>query len=244
MNRSLALVFHLMISVAVGVRLGFRPTTTLLPCSRNAASRRAMFRQTHRSATSTSCSSEDAAPRKQRVRKKSYKMSSYGRAGSSRGTLCTTHSTKNTPHPMQTDTPKIAGGTDFAPQPVELLLASLSGCATATAKFVFKNWDWEDDESVVIESLSFDIEAWRDQTGVLTMPLSDDPPVPSMLQSVAGTVKVRTVPFLPTEKLQPLAHAVETRCPVANMLTLSGCDLDLRVRPYLILCDSQVVSTD
>ena len=116
---------------------------------------------------------------------------------------------------------------------MELLLASLAGCATATAEFVFKNWEWgggggEGADGVTVESLSFEIEAWRDQRGVLTMPLSKDPPVPAMLQSITGTVKVHTVPYLPTSELQPLAHAVESRCPIANMLTLSGCNLDLK----------------
>ena len=113
-----------------------------------------------------------------------------------------------------------------------MLLASLAGCATATAEFVFKNWAWAGEDrggagGIAVESLSFEIEAWRDQRGVLTMPLYEDPPVPSMLQSITGTIKVRTVPYLPTSALQPLAHAIESRCPIANMLTLSGCDLDL-----------------
>ena len=39
-------------------------------------------------------------------------------------------------HRILTDTPKLSGGKDGAAQPVELVLAALIGCETATAHFV------------------------------------------------------------------------------------------------------------
>jgi uncharacterized OsmC-like protein len=136
------------------------------------------------------------------------------------------------------DTPVDMGGNDDGPQPVEYLLAALVGCKTATATFVARHMR----PRLSLQSVDFEVEASRDQRGSLYLPMGkhtharpakpfsmnmdvEVPPV-SRLQSISGTAWVTT--SASQEQVDLLAAEVERRCPVANMVMLSGCKLDIQ----------------
>ena len=125
-------------------------------------------------------------------------------------------------HAMATDVTRAQGGRDAAPQPVNLLLAALIGCETATAAFVARKM------RITIGEIRFDLSAWRDEAGALSLPIAQDPAVPSRLQSVAGTALVET--DASAEEVAALAHQVHTRCPIANMISAAGCELAVEWR--------------
>lgn len=139
------------------------------------------------------------------------------------------------------------GGQDEAPQPVELLLGSWMGCTQATASFVARQLLLEKDRLVKSEPgtrrprrpnrevrLEFDnIQAFRDERGALELPISKTPEVPSRLQRITGTIRVaivdmdETIYNLDAEELFVLKEQTEARCPIANMMLASGCDIDV-----------------
>ena len=134
-----------------------------------------------------------------------------------------TVTTVKTDHTIQTDIPKAMGGTDLAPQPVELLVASLLGCTQATALFVARQMKILDR----LSHLEFNsIIAVRDERGALTLPIEELPAVPSRLQEISGQVAVILLPDAPplsAGELTLLKEQTEVRCPVANMMIASGC---------------------
>ena len=73
--------------------------------------------------------------------------------------------------------------------------------------------------------MRFDIEAVRDQAGVLALPVSKVPDAPTRLVEVTGTVEVET--DASQAALDALVEHIHHRCPVANMLIASGCRIDL-----------------
>ena len=87
------------------------------------ARNRCMLARAPRAAPSRSLSTK-----KSRRYDKIYELTARGEA-----CACTTRVRQ---HTIRTDTPKLSGGMDTAAQPVELLLAALVGCETATAHFV------------------------------------------------------------------------------------------------------------
>ena len=87
------------------------------------ARNRCMLARAPRAAPSRSLSTK-----KSRRYDKVYELTARGEA-----CACTTRVRQ---HTIRTDTPKLSGGADAAAQPVELLLAALVGCETATAHFV------------------------------------------------------------------------------------------------------------
>lgn len=113
------------------------------------------------------------------------------------------------------------GGANLAPQPVETLLAALIGCTQATALFVGRQL------GVVIDKMEFDISAGRDERGALQLPIDQTPSMPSRLQEISGTVQVYTADVLSKETLHVLKEQTETRCPVANMVVASGCQMNV-----------------
>jgi uncharacterized OsmC-like protein len=102
---------------------------------------------------------------------------------------------------------------------VYLLLGSLIGCEQATATFVARAM------KIKVESLSFDLTAVRDERGALSLPISQIPPVPSRLTSVTGSVLVKTTAS--QNEVEELGHQVHHRCPIANMMALSGCQVNI-----------------
>ena len=108
------------------------------------------------------------------------------------GEKCKVTAYTNTGHEIETDLPRVIGGSDTAPQPVEYLLAAWMGCTQATAVFVGRNMR---PRRLNISRLEFDLKAYRDERGAIggSLPLRKDSPlpdVPSRLQLVSGVVKV------------------------------------------------------
>lgn len=151
--------------------------------------------------------------------KKIYSIRGMGKRGPF------TESVTNTGHELRTDVPKRMGGGDAAPQPVEHLLAALIGCTQATAMYVGRSMK----PRLNIEKIEFDLRAERDERGALEQPIDVSPSIPSRLSSVGGTVIVylRDNESISDEILQLLAKQTEHRCPVANMMTASGCKMDI-----------------
>jgi putative redox protein len=132
----------------------------------------------------------------------------------------------NTGHCIYTDLPKPMGGKDTAPQPVETLLAALIGCTQATALFVGRQIK---PERLLIERMEFHLTAQRDERGALQLPIEEDPPVPSRLQRVSGTVHVFAAKGkkISDRQIMILREQTEKRCPVANMMIASGCEMQV-----------------
>ncbi|KAI9013524.1 OsmC/Ohr family [Hyaloraphidium curvatum] len=155
------------------------------------------------------------------VRHKSYAARGIGRGPSSE--------TRFGPpgrHTARTDLPKLMGGKDNAPQPVELLLAALVGCESATAAFVARHMR----PTFPLSHLEFDYSAERDERGAVSLPLIAEPPCVSHLQNLKGTVVVHLKPGSsdePQERVEELRAHVEKRCPVASMVRAAGCRVDV-----------------
>jgi uncharacterized OsmC-like protein len=132
----------------------------------------------------------------------------------------------STGHLLATDLPKKAGGQDTAPQPVELLLAGLLGCKTATAHYVARHI-WPRPHHTVTSIEFVDVVAERDERGALTLPMSEDAPVTAALLRVSGRAIVHpTSASITQSDVARLGALVEKRCPVAATLHQAGCTLD------------------
>jgi uncharacterized OsmC-like protein len=152
---------------------------------------------------------------------KHYKITGVGIKAS---TTTIVSSNDNHRFQIKTDLPKIQGGENEAAQPVELFLASLIGCEQATAMFVARQMQ----PRVIINKIEFEVEAFRDNQGALMLPFGTDTdsvrPV-SRLMRIYGRAIVYTdgsqkdIDFIEKEVLK--------RCPIANMVQLSGCEIDI-----------------
>jgi uncharacterized OsmC-like protein len=131
----------------------------------------------------------------------------------------------NTNHILESDVPKKMGGGDEAPQPVEHLLAALLGCTQATAVYVGRMMK----PRLIIDKIDFNIEAYRDERGALSLPIYELPPIPARLKRVTGSVIVhfKGGEEVSEEQLRILGQQTEARCPVANMMHASGCIMDI-----------------
>lgn len=134
----------------------------------------------------------------------------------------------DTGHSISTDVPIKMGGENLAPQPVETLLAALIGCTQATAVFVGRQMR---PERILIDRLEFNITASRDERGAIELPIDKTPSVPARLQSVSGEIMVYTKKPLSTQQLKVLQEQTELRCPVANLLTAAGCQMNVCWKP-------------
>lgn len=153
---------------------------------------------------------------------KSYQLTGETTAGNPSGLTAHTHAG----HTLQTDVPRKMGGQDTAPQPVEMLLAAWMGCTQATALFVGRQMK---PQRIVLERLVFDVSAQRDARGALALPIHQDPVVPSRLQRIRGTITVYRADGhgLSQEQMNILHEQTELRCPVANMMIASGCQINV-----------------
>jgi putative redox protein len=157
------------------------------------------------------------------------KLKSYTMSATSRGVGCVVHT--STGHTLQTDLPRPVGGLDQAAQPVELLLAGLLGCKTATAHFVARHlWPRPHNRLAAIEFV--DVVADRDERGAIHLPIRDKPSVTAALFSVRGVVHVMPAPgaidHITPKDVEMLGEIVEQRCPVAATLLAAGCQLDFQ----------------
>jgi len=151
---------------------------------------------------------------------KIYRLSGNTQPGNPSGTQIVFDSG----HGLSTDIPKKMGGQDSAAQPVEHLLAAWVGCTQATALYVSRQM------RIRLDRLDFvDICAYRDERGALELPIDEIPSVPSRLTKVTGTIHVLLKSGeLSADKLHLLQSQTEARCPVANMILASGCDMNLK----------------
>jgi len=113
------------------------------------------------------------------------------------------------------------GGLNTAPQPVEMLLASLCGCEQVTAEFIARHMK----PRVKIDKIEFEIQAARNPRAAITLPLGVDLP-PSRLERIWGTATVHSTAS--QEQIDIIAKEIKKRCPIANMIVLSGCVLDIK----------------
>ena len=174
-------------------------------------------RETTRCFAATSIKEDDEITHRHR---KHYSISGVGQRSK---VTCKT----NTNHVLEADVPKRMGGGDEAPQPVEHLLAALIGCTQATAVYVGRMMK----PRLVIEKIDFNIEAYRDERGALSLPITEIPPIPARLQRVGGSVIVHFKDGgedVTREQLRILGQQTEARCPVANMMHASGCNMDIQ----------------
>eukprot|EP00434_Breviolum_minutum_P003761 symbB.v1.2.003311.t1/scaffold182.1/size414077/24 len=137
------------------------------------------------------------------------------------GAGCRTETVTEDGYHIESDTPKSAGGSGTAPQPVQLLLGALVGCEQATAKFVAAKM-----RLPAIRRIEFEIQAERDEWGSLAPPIQEPPLEPSRLQRIWGTAHVYS--DASADEIAAVAEAVKKRCPVASMVIESGCELDVR----------------
>lgn len=130
----------------------------------------------------------------------------------------------NTNHILHTDVPLKMGGRDAAAQPVEHLLAALIGCTQVTAVYVGRMMK----PRLLVDKIEFDLVGYRDERGALELPIEDLPLIPARLERVSGIVKVHFKEGVAPSDLQlkMLKEQTEARCPVANMIHLSGCNMD------------------
>ena len=142
------------------------------------------------------------------------------------GVKCTTRTGSG--HQVITDVPHASGGTDSAAEPVYHLLAALVGCETATATFVARKM------KLNLKEMKFEIAAFRDEQGALSLPIEQDPEVPAAIQAVTG-ICVVDAPGITDEELTVLAKQTHLRCPVASMMTLAGTDINIEYQKAVTL---------
>ncbi|KAF0737261.1 hypothetical protein Ae201684P_006158 [Aphanomyces euteiches] len=143
----------------------------------------------------------------------------YHLVGAGSGVKCTMQ--RNDGMTVSTDIPKAVGGTNTAPQPVEVFLSSLCGCELATAQFVARHMK----PRMHIEKIEFDVRASRDNAGALQLPLGNPSQPLARLQRIWGEARVYTSGT--QDDVDVLAKEVKLRCPIANMTVLSGCALEI-----------------
>ena len=143
----------------------------------------------------------------------------YSITGTTQGTTSTSQTRG---HTLKTDTPPSGGGKDTAPQPVETLLAALIGCEGATADFVARMLRTK------IRSIDFELEASRDPQGAAHLPVDSPAPAVSRLTRIWGVANVSIDADDAT--IEKIGRIVHERCPVANMVVASGCELDIEWR--------------
>lgn len=111
--------------------------------------------------------------------------------------------------PIIVDEPKTLGGTDEGPNPVELVLASLSSCASIMIAFISKELKF------TYTDIEFKNEGTLDLRG-----LQGVEGVSPHFQSVEFNVVIHTEES--EERIEALKNEVERRCPVLNLLADAG----------------------
>jgi putative redox protein len=134
-----------------------------------------------------------------------------------------------TGHTILTDLPKAMGGSDQAAQPVELLLAALLGCKSATAHYVAQHL-WRRPHNRIEQIEWIDVVAHRDDRGATSLPITSSPPVGAGLIRVSGVASVQPRGPVSHEDVQALGALVEARCPVAVMFAAAGCEMNFEWR--------------
>lgn len=152
-------------------------------------------------------------------------MKLYRMSARSRGPLgCV--ATTSSGHEIAMDLPKLKGGADGGPEPVEALMAALIGCKTATAHYVARHL-WPRPGNA-ITGLSCEMQAERDPEGGRFLPITEPPPVFPGITRVWGTIRVAPrASSVTAQDVVQLGKCVDQRCPVAASLHAGGCEIAL-----------------
>ncbi|MEZ5825208.1 MAG: OsmC family protein [Geminicoccaceae bacterium] len=110
-------------------------------------------------------------------------------------------------HELVVDEPAALGGTDAGPNPVELILAALGTCQEITYRA------YATALGIPLESVSVKLDGEIDLRGFFAV---DDSIRPGY-QRIRGTVTL--VSDAPTEQLDMLRQAVDSHCPVLDILS-------------------------
>jgi uncharacterized OsmC-like protein len=109
-------------------------------------------------------------------------------------------------HKITIDQPAIAGGTDTAPTPLELLFASLAGCIGTIGRIVAMQ------QRIALRGMNIKVEGPLDVDGLLGKPIDGR----VGFESISITVDVDA--DLTDEEKKAFIHAVDARCPVSENL--------------------------
>ena len=103
--------------------------------------------------------------------------------------------------------PKVLGGKDEGPSPVELILAALATCQEITYKA------FATAAGINIESVSVKLKGELDLQGFLALNKNTRPG----FQSISGTVDIKS--SSPKAEIDKLIDTVNTHCPVLDILS-------------------------
>jgi len=109
-------------------------------------------------------------------------------------------------HTVKADYPEPAGGTDQAPNPIELLLAALAACIEGAL------YEFAVHEGLRIDSISIEIEGELDLRGLFMV----DDTVPAGFGGIRYSLKIESPEE--EEKVRALAERVIAHCPVVDSL--------------------------
>lgn len=112
-------------------------------------------------------------------------------------------------HVVAADYPEPAGGTDRAPNPIELLLCALAACIEGAL------YEFAVHEGITIESLSVDIEGSLDLRGLFMV----DDTVPPGFSEIRYNLKIESPDD--EERVKALSEKVIQHCPVLDSLIRS-----------------------
>mgnify|MGYP000421304147 CR=1 FL=1 len=117
---------------------------------------------------------------------------------------------------IKVDEPKGLGGTDTAPNPVEILLGALGSCQEITYKAYARAL------GIPLTKVAIEAHGDIDLRGFLAV----DPDVRPGFHTIRGTVRVESTAS--DEQLQQLKEVVDKHCPVLDMLSSVPTTLELQ----------------
>lgn len=110
-------------------------------------------------------------------------------------------------HHVVMDQPKVAGGADQGPTPLEILIATTAGCFGSIGRIVAHQ------QKLQVNGMTFEVEADYDPNGLL----GRDPKAPVGFQEIRLKVDI-DAPDLDQAAKQAFLEEVERRCPVMDTL--------------------------
>ena len=77
--------------------------------------------------------------------------------------------------------------------------------------------------------IEFDLEAERDQRGSMMLPVGRIPDIPAKIERVWGSARIYSTKSeeFNSGQLERLAEQVHARCPVANLMSSGGCEMNI-----------------
>lgn len=115
--------------------------------------------------------------------------------------------TKVREHLVKSDYGEAAGGTNLAPNPIELLLSAFAACIEAAF------YEFAEHEGIKVQSLNVDVEGTLDLRGLFMV----DESVTPGFQDLKYTFTIAT-PDGDEAKVRDLAERVVSHCPVVDSL--------------------------